>query len=1340
MDGFSQPLEYKFDFYLLLDSMYNKQVDVNGQSYSAKPKVDYYSGGTEDAGYIFNSGTTLNYPTLTFDYYRYELKYTHTSGDETTEYRLIYEEDIQELVLYSKVFSDEDEDRYPINTDRTNTIVTLMFVDAGKYDFEFNYIYKYEGQKFVISHDEIPFKNIKLQIYGYQLKYSKSGFASADMTYLEIYQNNTMFILVNGFQNADSEEIGDNLGVNYKLIKDTTQHTGTIIDDGNNTKNSGSESAGIINTSSDIKLMSDSEIETFVADNLTDKYQRTDRGLWLTLRDEYYLTSGTSPVVLESFYYYNDKEPIDAAYVKEDENRIPFEKVTTFTAPGYYLVQVKYSYELNGTKFKTQLFAFQITATTPTLDLRTIDIGKQPVIGGGESDGCKSFYAHEFTNQNVFAYWKETEIFESTIVGKLYYSSGRYASERTLKQVADGGFDASVTKEDYEKLTLLEDSASYLLVLEVERSATKTYTYFTIDKDPIKDLKVYEVITNAVDNLAVYSIKQDANLNYIEHTSKGVIDSLFTMSWADKNSGARIDTTYCFTPFVKNTQLLNDNTIVIEQGNDTYKYIINQYTLGTRSKPIQIYKPSKLNLALDINNVLTDQGIYEFNLIDQAGNMLSYVVVVDRTAGVVNATYGDSKVKYLNGQLVADYVELEWGTHKALDLGSVAETESAAYKFINKQEIENYYVETGSNLSGLRAMFVSTDDKSLFVVRNTSTEIRLDDFDKYHDNYYILTNSGAQQIMTPSGYTLAGWDDNANYLFNNADRFGVKINVDYRNDGEDHTYRIKVKGVNHVTVDTNTEFMVRITPDETLGEVYSTSQDGGEYETLVKAKGQGTKEEIASQINMPKYYEGQASDDGRFVFEWTAPKEEDNFKVTEVKYEYYQLMDQATLNSLNNLTKNEILSRYPYYPYKYVEISDNYILKTEEDIQTVAGYSKVTRVTRDVYGNILSSRDVNRSDAINLAYENYYNDKGELVTKQVTQTGLYIITRKIELKEENAENQQPLHYSYAFFVDRNMIVGYSVADVTAKIVGQFIHASMPTSEDDVKVIYDNLNKQVKPTTKTYYENNEKQELTYKVYFETNRLPTQLHIPSGKYVSGKIDDMSIVATSHINLKLKLSVYFYDSYEILPNSYKGSFVKLMDNLTSTADNYIALSFSNIYDRALVSIFRDARIQADDNKLSLPGEYVFVVEDTVGLNPYGDNGPKDVNTFAFGVKLTNNPPQTDMYAYAEMNDKQSSKTYSEGTVLYTNQQYVDFVIPVEDIYSYQAQLDIASIEIWRADVNGADTRLWFRLKGSVATGLVVDLSGIEQDMSKVLFWIDKDGKIINQADTDAKDRLAV
>ncbi|MBO5909991.1 MAG: hypothetical protein J6Q15_00630, partial [Clostridia bacterium] len=1137
INGEDKPL-YKFEFYLLLQSSYEEQQILNGFAYESKPTMNNAmaksTSTSTDLKYSFFSGLTTEYPTITFDYARYDLTYTHVSGDVQKTIKLDYDERNNQLILSTQIYNDVYQDVYPINTlYKQTSIVTLMFVDSGKYDFNFDYIYRYGDVKKVIPETQIDYAKISLDIYGYQLKYSKAGYTSADMLYLEIYQNGTMFILVNGFTDeglASGKHSADktDLGVKYSLITSDEYKTGVIkLDD---IQTGGIE--GSFNSTED-------------AINQID-FPKTDMGLWLTLNDNYNLD--------QSFYCINTA-PITSDYVSavgassDYINRKDFNKVTTFTTPGYYFVQVSYQYkdENNESKNKIQYFAFQITSVTPTVELYKTreDVYTSEI-------EYNNFYAHEYTNQNVYANWKETEVFESKIKGKLYFAKGKYISENDLKAVADGANSSNITYNNYEKYTLIKDNGSYLLVLEVGGSLTKIYTYFTIDKENISGLQVYEVATGSVDNKAIYSIKRDENLNYITHTSKGIIDSDFTLSWANKASGANIYASYQFTPFVKKyTSNALSNTIISQTASQTYKYILNEYGVSATSKSISVQKPIALNVALDVNNVLTEQGIYDFTLTDEAGNELKYIVIIDRTEGVVNSTYGEDKTTYISGEMVADYVELEWGTHKAINLDGVSqENNKTIFDLMNGSKIDKYYGEVGNNFNNITNLFMSTGGYNLFVVKNNYTNIKLLPYDSV-DNYYRVNSNGVLQVIRANGGIVSGGDEFANRVFENITNAGIKINIDELNgDSYLREYRIDVVGASHIGQgDSGNPFIVRITPDKAMGAVYSASSEGSEFDREVKAHGETTKYVgDNNELYLKEYYDAQASDDGVFVFEWTVPSDTDNFKVTDVRYDYYQLMDQTALDRLNNKTAGEIKAEYMYYPYKWISTTD--ILKTsDEGDEEVSLYNRTTRAGTDIY----------RSNVINVGYESYYDENGTLKNSKVTQTGLYIITRTIAINDGG--ESQISEFSYAFFVDRNAIVAYSLSSV--KIVGQFIHVTMPNSDNEVH--YSNFTKQGLAKKEQVYINGNKQEkISYTVYLETNKLPAQIKVPTGKYVTGDVngvDNSSIKATSYQNLKLKLSVYFKDTYGVLPGVNSGAFIKLMNNVVANNDGYIDLKFSNI-----------------------------------------------------------------------------------------------------------------------------------------------------------------------------------
>ena len=387
-----QPLRYDFEFHLLLSSSYDKEIEVGNQKYNSKPKLE-----GADINSDFFLGTSSNYPQITFDYSRFGLSYTHIAGDVTKTVSLEYIASTKSLVLTTEIYNDKKIVDYPIDRRYNNTIVTLIFTEQGKYNFHFDYIYN-KVDKIVIPQEQIPFEDIKLDIHGYQLKYSKAGYASANMTYLEIYKNNTMVILPNCYSDSSYKEDGSNLGINYTFVNSNDQRSGVI----KSVETAEQFNVDVVNNDG---LVNDTAYDGD-GNLLGITYPRTDRGLWLTLNDAYDLGN--------SFYYYHPTKTIDKTFIEAEEdsvkvNKTALTKVTTFTKPGYYLLKVSYTYDDAINNKNSQYFAFQITSTTPALSLYKSD---DEVVGNDES-----FYAREYTNKNVYATWAPTGRFESKISG-----------------------------------------------------------------------------------------------------------------------------------------------------------------------------------------------------------------------------------------------------------------------------------------------------------------------------------------------------------------------------------------------------------------------------------------------------------------------------------------------------------------------------------------------------------------------------------------------------------------------------------------------------------------------------------------------------------------------------------------------------------------------------------------------------------------------------------------------------------------------------------------------------------------------------------------------------------
>ncbi len=1245
-----------FDFYMLLKSNYDDVKDVNGFKYNYAPTIENATAlGNRRFEYLKDSSP--QYPTLTFDYTRYNMEYTYVTGDETRKVEFDYNQSESSLSLTTSIYNTTTTKPYQIKYS-DNHFVTLMFTEIGKYTFEFEYAYNTGNESTVVQN--LSVENIELSIKGYQLKYSKLGASSADMEYIEVVQNGTMFILVNGYTDSDKFTKDDDLGVNYTLLQQGGAKTGHV------------------------EAKESSAVNDFTAAGFNDwsniSYQTTNQaGLWFTLNDSYLLstteTTGEPPIsntTIHSYYYRSDTK---FENLPDDTKKESFTKITRFNETDYYLVKVAYKYD-DSNNINYQYFAFEITAKTPIMNVNLTDKENSSQV---DPDTDTDLTSYKYTNKNVYATWENPNRFEAKLYAKVYQGTNgyKYPTEQELLTVSKGGISTNIQSYNYNKREILTDSGSYLISLEVENSSTKIYSYFVIDKEDISGIEVYKANSFYMDNKLNYEIARDANLNAVKYTSSPIIDIDFTLGWDRKASGAEIYGTYKFAPFVKQTSY----GTAITNGNDVYQP--NYYKLGEFSKPISISEPRDLYAILDINSVLTSQGIYIFELVDEAGNELRYIVVLDRTDAIITATAAGKDV--LSGSTITEDVNITWGTHKAIDISGSNET---IENMLSGTLPEDYYQEGSTNKFAWSGVFFNNAGAKLLLVENNysqTTVLR----DNNNKNIYELQSNENKIVRNENGNIVGYWTSDSfasnRFVANNNHSLTIKLDSIAK-----QSYQVKLFGRNMVSGNSNTSYVITLNPDVARGEVYSSSNEGA-FDTNVATIGvkpnyfdDSTDKDKIDLITTAKHFgSAQLSGDRLFTFEWTKPEDEE-VKVLAVWYNYYRLMSQEELKSITNTNIEE----YPYYPYVYE--STNYILQFDGDEEVISNYTSITE------------NDVEKcqSNALNVGYETYYQD-GELVSKAVTKSGLYIITREL--------NTQDLkEFSYAFMVDRNQIIEYSIGNSENKLVGEFIHANLQD------VDFDNFSIQGLPNKGAQLDNGET--LIYKVYAQTNKLPTKIQVPTGKYVSGS--NYSIQATSHNSSYLTLSVYFYDDYNLIGGN--SDFIKLMTGKQTKSNGYIGLSFADVDNPGYITAFRNARIHSDDNSLSLPGTYIFVIEDTVGKILDTEHNVTDYNSLVIGIKLTNNAPATDVYAYAEMEGSKSSEVHSEGVELDTNQEFVDFIIPAVDENSLQAQLDPKNFSVYQDDT------LWLQM---IDDELKVNLSGKER---KDIILTQPDGSIIVKLDT--------
>ena len=1263
-------VNHSFDFYMLLKTSYTSPQEVNGLSYTSFPTFENVTPNG-DKYYQFINNDQM--PVLTYDYKHYDLEYAYKVNDLITNVKVIYEnllnQGINRLKLVSTTNGISTEKYYDIV--RNNSIVSLLFSNIGTYQFNFKYVYNYGGDRLVI--DNLSIESMQLDIHGYEIKYAKYGFSASTFRKLTIAQNGVVVVPVNGFSVAEADILKDiDLGYVYEFDENSVHKSGFV------------ENTESPNTATTYNVES-KKFETLP------NFVNTDQGgVWLELNDKYNLT--------DSYYLYSSSPFVtenDYSSLKKD-----FQKDTTFTRLGYYFVCVKYSCDSVGDA-QTQYFAFRISSSTANVSLRTTDA--ETIENKLSNDG--RIYSNQFTNKNVYAEWNDTGTFESKQNAYLYYSNkggNPYQSKEVLLNFARGGSNSALTKEVFDKNTrLIKNSGSYLLEIQIVGSQTRVYYYFVIDKEDISGIETLGVSSAFIGNNAVYSVATDANNKPIRYTSSFVISQNFTMWWNDKPSGAKITGTYKFAPIVYKKQ--SDEIQTVTLNGITYSYLKADYKLGTVSYEMSIEKPATQYALVNTDNVLTKQGVYWFELVDEAGNKMNYSVVVDKTEAKILATTS-SGVKLSSGRTSSEDVTFEWGTHKIIDLSlSKTGTESNLETFYNlfgKSSQDKYFTATTSNFDDISKMLVDDDS-------NVKLAVACDKVD-------INSMGNVLTIKSNGTYYIASGDWTDRFEFVNGHSVLLKPVM------REWAYTLKLFGENQkYSTDSASFFSIILNKDKSEGTVKSKNEEKDEFSTNIYTYNDEYTEEKLKQ----NYLNGQATDDGIVVFEWLSGVGTET-EVAEVYYEYYPLMTQEELNGYQANNPD-----YEFYPYSKTS-TKHYIFGGDSNAQN---YNIVE----------INGKTFYRSHYINVGYVSYY-EGNVIVSKNATKPGMYVIVRRY--KNEIAKNQDATIRNYVFFVDRNNIIDYSTSgNSSRKVVGNHIDFLM----QDV-LSFDSFTEKVSSVNFAGKE--------YPVYLQSNKLPLSIRIPTGKYAS-KVGSNIVKTSNSVSGGLKFNLYYIDSQNYLGKG-KDSGFKLFNMVDMqkvgtayTTEGYITylLNTSSLYvqdgNGDNINRYLKACGKTGAQYLSLPGVYIVEICDNVGKVAKLDKSyeMEDCNRLYIGIEITSNCPTVD--ANAGKNDNgvnlgtdRIETSLTDGGKFNTNKTYVMYELSSVDENNTNAQIDDRYIVISRKDVETGKEEIYFN---SVINSGVVNTSSIlngtsrniidKSSNSKTVVWLDTgirfDGNKITQ-----------
>lgn len=748
----------------------------------------------------------------------------------------------------------------------------------------------------------------------------------------------------------------------------------------------------------------------------------------------------------------------------------------SLTENGIYLLKVDYTYQNNisygvtsPNETFTQYFYFKITTETPkpeTLEIK--EDGTSAILG-----------SNAYTKNEVQVSVEEQSKFNSPV--RLVVQAKNYTSPNyyDLTPNADGKYYLSENK-NYK--VILYYGANY-----TQNTAKNRVSYFTIDTTDISGIG-FKVATKGQSS----TYTKGAVINFFTNTYA-------TFEWAEKASGAKTTAYYKYIPFKTSNLTDNPNDFTgIESNNsitttffDNNNALRNGYTLDYTSGTLikNLYNNTFGKNVVSDTNLLTKQGLYIFEITDEAGNSAFATLVIDNTSPLIlqkiNGVY--EEIKPYN--VISADARIDWGQYKLIGTGftkSSLELDTVdpwLYKILNEK------LATSNDVQYFKDgyLYLSPEISSTAYMLSGNNYIQLNNV--YSQNISFLQNG----IANETNYTFYIIDE-SNQYFNSltqenfTNNYSASLNVKVSSDASGADVLVMPDQISDIETMQATSLYEVGTTDS-----YKYSIDGDVVNV--------DESYINTRI---KYYtatgkrKSSNEDVNKLIYIFN-PTPNDNIEVDKVIIYYYQF---ETYNEEN------------YSTYKLSDICT-----------TITIYDK--------------SENINLAKALTGDFEGYYYyeiNVSYIDQAYKTLEGKYVIERIYTESTENYLQSTTTNDKYdfairknVFIVDRQNIVSSPeiLADNEYKsLIGQHIYVSM--LEDNNTTTFNEI-------YKTYSNENV-------AILETNKLPIKIFVPNFKYASGNstnitpYNDISYFYYSEPNEADKL--YYYGDFS--PKDSSGTFI--------------------------------------------------------------------------------------------------------------------------------------------------------------------------------------------------------
>ena len=718
----------------------------------------------------------------------------------------------------------------------------------------------------------------------------------------------------------------------------------------------------------------------------------------------------------------------------------------SFANAGEYVVYLTYENTIysnnnqNGSRknqYMHQIFCFEITNNTPTINVYAQDNSSTPTILSSEY--AESISIDSYTNNYVYASWETAGPFDAGIycTYNVYDWNGNILSEGN----ALDGLVYQTNKESGAKYAVSEKAAKLLYgsrktinrqfgqdgyyqiqVFRTNNSKAWVNYTFSIDTAPISGIKTLRVIDHNLwrENGSTEPMVL-SELDYNNPDAFNLISSTaFGFTWADKSSGAPITAQYIYASINKTT---NFDLVKAITGSDTATetdavskliamagsgkvYMPTNASLGVFT-PAMNYNKIKTDTPEDIVAPLADSQIINtpqlaFLLLrDAAGNTAIYATMLDNTNTQVLQV--ERQASYVN--VITKDTNFYWGTHKSLtaEQSTAAREDSSVirdiYDFVDNYDDQNEtFTWTINGKSYSTHSYITKVFTDLNIKATNSINIPLREVT-------ISAADGNDTTTTPTvgktGFAATNWFSTIKVIPGATEtdpyKTGVTIDGGQLTAENTHTlengeFRYQITVWDNANNDNAGGLNIEVNLDKSLGSLRSYWDFDGTDLSYNRNPDKGT-------ITDRQYVANTYSTDRRYVaFSWTEPG--DAFKIESIVLQFYAF--SSKIDSQN---------------YPYSDTPSKTVVLYNIDKGSNATYEDGTLFHITYSNGGITSKYYQTNILRKLIYSAEFENAG------ASEAGKYVITRTYQLSEQQTDLQGDQKTKvYTYYVDRNTVL------------------------------------------------------------------------------------------------------------------------------------------------------------------------------------------------------------------------------------------------------------------------------------------------------------------------------